>query len=210
MAFPVWMNTVLWVCILAIGAGLVIGTIIFAVWRFLQWKKYREFVVLILEEDEFGQMNVKFDSAGIFVDGRSNQKKFFLRGANVGLKIDDLKYAPCKDGKKLVMIQKFKGSDPKYVYYSVDRKTESVSFGMTEEDLNWGLAMYDRAQNTFEWKNKLLQYAPWMGLVFIGFIFLVVCIVTIKELKVIPEATSTLKDIVQQAVNSKAGTVILP
>jgi len=158
----------------------------------MMWKRFKEYEVIIFSEDEWGQKDIKFDQGGIYVDRKTNNKKFFLRYIAKGLDFEQLKYSHGSNGKKIVML--YKDNKGEYQYITPEFESDDgVSFSMGEEDLNWGLNSYEKAKNRFAWRNKLLQFAPWIGLVFVGFMFLILCIYVLKQFDVLKDVGLSLE-----------------
>lgn len=190
--FPAWVTTVIWVSLLIFGV-FIFGILVFYIgWRIRDYKRYKDYFVMIFNEDEWGQKDVKFDQGGIFVDKKTNNKKFFLRYTGVGMDFENLVYSHGNNGKKIVMLSKKKDSEYQYVKPEFKAK-QGIEFSMGEEDLNWGLNSYEKAKTAYEWRNKLLQFAPWMGLIFVGFVFLILCIYVLKQFDVLAQLGTSME-----------------
>ena len=76
-------------------------------WIFFRWKKYSQFTCVVWGRDGFGQLSETSDTAGIFVDRKTKNKRFFLRWGNVGLDPNNVPYV--KRGKKKIVYLLKKG-----------------------------------------------------------------------------------------------------
>jgi len=141
-------NLVLALMVLAIlGVGIWIG------WgRYKKWKRYEQFDCLIYARDGFGQLTKRWDKAGIFIDDKTNNKRFFLKKNNVGMSPDNVPVIP--GGKKpMVVLVQTSLKTFKYVYFNV---TDDIfTFSVGEEHVNWGINAYERQKKLYEgnwWK----------------------------------------------------------
>lgn len=183
---------------LAIGVGL--GMTGGSVWFYFFWRKYTEFKCIIWEKDGFGQLNERYDKAGIFVDGKTKNKRFFLKKANVGLDPDNVPYLPTR-GKKVVYLLRTGLKNFHFIRPTVSNPNIYLSVG--EEDVNWAINAYDRQKKLFD-QSMFMQYLPFMMLAFVSIIILVMFIYFFKEFDTLKDVAIALKE----AALATRGTVI--
>lgn len=187
--------------ILGVGGGI-------GVWRFFKWKRYNGFNVTIFAEDSFGQKVIRHDRGGIFVEGKTNNKKLFIEKENVGLDYDKLKYIIDSKGKKNIFLVCNKDKDYHFIYPEFVKPT-NLQFTMGEEDLNWGINAYERAKNAYDFKNMIMQYLPFAGLVFLGMIFIVFVVVVLKKFDVFVTLADKLHEIALVLKEASTNTQII-
>lgn len=188
---------------------LIVALVGLLIWKWKDYKRYGGYEVWIFEEDAYGQKRIFFDKAGIFVKRNTNAKKFFLKNRKIGLEIDGLKYSSSNKGnKKIVIISKSSDGNYKYVTPQFEEDGD-VNFYMTEEDLNWGLNAFDETIKTYDFRDKLLQYAPWLGLIFIGFLFLIIVFMVLKKFDMLPQVADSMKEAAASLAQGQMGTQVI-
>lgn len=198
---------------MALNFAIVIVTIIVSLaataglWLwFRHWKRYQQFNVVIWEKDGFGQITETTDKAGIFVDARTKNKRFFLKKNKVGLSPDNVPYLPGK--RKVVYLIKFGHKNFKYVNIRIE-ETGAISLKVGEEDVNWAVNAYQRSKNLFL-NNLLLQLLPFIALAFVSIIILIMFIYLFKKLDALAEIMKATQSIAQNAAAMTQGTVVIP
>lgn len=183
--------------ILIIGGLLVLG-----VWLFIKWKKYSQFKCVIWGRDAFGNIRQTVDDAGIFVDSKTKNKRFFLRKANVGLEPDDIPVV----GKKTVYLLRTGLKNFRFIKPSFDDGVFGIN--VSEEDVNWAVNAYERQKRLFN-QNILMQYLPFMLLGFVSIVILIIFIYFFKNFDVLKDVALELKEASVQIAQARAGTVIV-
>lgn len=197
--------------IVILGIIFFVGVIGIGVWLYMRWKRFKQFRCVIWERDGFGQVTETYDDAGIFVDGKTKNKRFFMKRANVGLEPDNIPYIPT--GKtKVVYLVRFGLKNFKFIKPTI--KSEKVEFQVGEEDVNWAINSYDRAKKAFL-QTLLGQLLPYMMLAFISIIILIMFIYLFKNLGVFADTAIALKDTATRlgeiaAYNMPNATVVIP
>jgi len=189
--------------LLIVGAVLIIITL-----AVLKWKKYQQFDCIIFEKDGFGQLREKADKAGIFVDKKTQNKRFFLRKNNVGLEPDNIPYISTQKGKKIVYILQTGLKNFTFLRFNIDTDIDKFKISVGEEDVNWAINAYERQKKLFS-TSLLMQLMPYIGIAFTSIIILVIFIYFFKgfgDLKVMAEA---LRDMSGHVENIKAGTTVI-
>lgn len=180
--------------IIVVITVLVLGTIVIvSLLLYLKWRKYQEYKCIIWEEDGFGQLNETYDTAGIFVDSKTKNKRFFMRKARVGLNPDSIPYLPSTRGKKKVYLLRTGLKNFTFIKPRINARTETLTLQVGEEDVNWAINAYERQKKLFN-QNVLLQYMPFIALGFVSIIILIIFIYFFKEFKTLKEMGVALKD----------------
>lgn len=154
------------ICALMIGAAML----------YLWWKKFTQFRCVIWERDGFGQLYESYDTAGIFVDKKTNNKLLFLRRNKVGLDPNNIPYVPRKSGKVIYLLKR---GLKNFSFIKPNIGFEKIELRMTEEDVNWGINAYERQKKLLH-QNALLLYMPYIMIAFVTIIILVIFIYFFK------------------------------
>lgn len=183
-----------------------IGFTILGTYLYLKWKQYQQFDIEIWQKDGLGQLNIKYDKAGIFVDSKTKNKRLFLKTHKVGLDPDNVPYMPSAGKRRKILLLQTGLKNFRYIKPSMTM--DSLSFIVGEEDVNWAINSYERQKRIFG-DSWLAQYLPFM---IIGFVSIIILILFINLFKVAPDmrdAAVALKEAAQAMAQAKAGTVIL-
>lgn len=184
-----------------IFGGSIVGAI---VWLYMRWRRHREFKCVIWGKDAFGQTYEKYDQAGIYVDGKTNNKRLYLKKNKVGLQADNVPYI--QSGKnKIIYLHQFGLKNFRFIKPKV---TDRIDFEVGEEDVNWGLNAYERGKKIFSF-DKMAQYMPFILLAFVSVIILILFIYLFRKFDVLADIFQTTNQMVQNAKELKAGTVIV-
>jgi len=192
-------DTALNIGIMLLGGLLACGLIGGGLWFFLKQKRYKQYKCVIWERDGFGQLTETYDKAGIFVDKKTNNKRFFMKKANVGLNPDNIPYIPGKS--KIVYMLRTGLKNFHFIKPNVSNPTINLSIG--EEDVNWAINAYDRQKRLFN-QNMLMQYLPFIALAFTSIIILIIFIYFFKDFAVLKDVAIALRD----ASLAQQGTII--
>jgi len=193
--------------ILILLFGLIfIGGVCFGLFLLVRRRKqYNQFKCIIWGRDAFGQLTETTDKAGIFVDTKTKNKRFFLKKAHVGLNPDNVPYI--QSGKvKIVYLLRTGLKNFQFIRPLI---ADNFSIDVGEEDVNWAVNAYERQKKLFS-SNVLLQYMPFIGLVFVSLIILIIFIYFFKDFAVLADVAEALKEAAQAFAQAQAGTVIVP
>lgn len=186
---------------------LVLGGIIVALYMFyLKRKKYREFKCIIWEINKKGDIvNETYDSGGIFVDKKTNNKRLYIKKANVGLSPDNVPYIQGTRGTKVVYLLRtgLKNFRP----ITPPRIEGSAAFEVGEEDVNWAINAYESQKKTFS-SSMLLQYMPYILLGFVCMVIMIIFIYFFKNFEVLKDVAVAFRDAASVLAQSRAGTVV--
>lgn len=156
----------------AIGVAIAVGMYLRRLTRFNQFK------VIIWEKDGLGNVAQKPDRAGIFVDPVTRNKRFFIKGANVGLEPDNIPYVQMGKHKFVYLVRT---GLMNYRFIKPTIAKEILTFDVGEEDVNWSINAYER-QKAVLMAKKWLQYLPYISLAVVSFVILIIFIYFFKEL----------------------------
>lgn len=207
---------------LALNAGVMIGSIIIfagvAVGLWFAWrihKRYSQYLCVVFEKDGAGQLVRSSDRAGIFVDSKTKNKRFFLKKANVGLEPDNVPYITSHGGgmftpSKTVFLLRTGLKNFQFISFDVLVSKEQKSFDLHvgEEDVNWAINSYERAKTMFA-SSMLMQLLPWIALAFVGVVMMVIFVYFFQKLDVIKEMAVALKEAATQIAQARSGTLVV-
>lgn len=174
------------------------------------WKKnkqYSEYTCVIFERDGLGQVSTKTDKAGIFVDPKTKNKRLYLKEHKVGLSPDNIPFIWDDSGKKFVYLLRLGLMNFHYINMKVSNPDVYLSVG--EEDVNWALDAFERANATFM-QHKLMQLMPYIALAFTGIIICIIFIYFFKNFGVLRDLGVSLKEAAVALQQAKSGTLVLP
>lgn len=183
----------------------IIGVAIFLFYnRYWRFKQYR---CVVFEKDGFGQLTKTYDSAGIFVDKKTGNKRFFLKKGFTGLNPDNVPYMKDDRGKKTVYLLKTGLKNYHYIKIGID--TENlVSIGVGEEDVNWAINAYERAKKTFS-NSMLMQLLPYLALGFVSVIIMVIFIYFFKNFSVLADVAKSFEEAAKNLAMANSGTTVI-
>jgi len=177
----------------------------FGLYKFMgKWKKYKEYQIVIWEKDGFGQWNEVVDKGGVFIDKATNNKRLFLKKANVGLTADNIPYLPGAKGKKVVYL--LRSGLKNFHLIRVNPAYPKVTLQVGEEDVNWAVNAYERqkklGKNTI-W-DKLLDHLP---MIIGSMVILIIFLYFFKNLTSLVEFGRYMKETAQIMIQMKTGMV---
>lgn len=189
---------------IVIGGGLIAGSI----WLLFRWRKYKQFKVIVWEKDGFGQLSESYDEGGIFVDSKTQNKRLFLKKANVGLDADSIPFLPNKVGGKSV-VYLFRNGLKNFHYIRPNIDNSKINLSVGEEDVNWAINAYERQKKMFN-QNMFLQYLPFIALAFVSIIILIMFIYFFKDFKTLAETAQAMQAAAKALAQAQGGTVVIP
>lgn len=169
-------------------------------------KRYKQFTCVIWGKDGFGQKTEQYDSAGIFIDTKTGNKRLFLKKLKVGLNPDNIPYIQ-NGNKKIIYFYRTGLKNLHYIKINVDEPAVTLTVG--EEDVNWATNAYERQKKLFS-QSLLMQLMPFIALAFVAIIILILFIYLFKDMGVIKEAALAFKDAVTIQAAASSGTTIIP
>jgi len=194
---------------------IVIGLILlviagFALYWIMKYKRYKQFKVVVWSIDKEkidSYITEGYDQAGIFVDRKTKNKRFFLLKGNVGLDPDEVPYIIDEKGKKVVYVLRTGLKNYHYIKPAVAYPNITLTVG--EEDVNWAVNSYERAKKMFS-QSTLLQWMPFIILGFVCIIILVIFVYFFKNFEVLRDVALAFKDAASEYAKSQMNTTIIP
>lgn len=190
-----------------IGSVVFVGAIIiFIVYMYMNYKRY-DTVCIIIERAAGGIPLLSRDMGGIYVEKRTNNKRFFLKASNAGLDPDNIPYIMNTKGQKIVYLLKTGLKNFRYLDLNV---FEDYNFKITvgEEDVNWALNAYERHKKVFG-STLLEKLLPYIGIAMMGVFILGMIVVVLKEMGVLKEVAIAFADAARAFSAAKSGTTII-
>jgi len=170
-----------------------------------QYKKWSQFNCVVWGIDAFGQVVQKTDKAGIFVDRKTQNKRFYMRKAKVGLDCNNVPYIPAGKGKTVYLLQT---GLKNFRFIKPDIAGDLLRFDVGEEDVNWAVNAYQGQKKIFS-QSMLMQYMPFIALAFVSIIILIMFIYFFKQFPVLKETAQALSEAAKAYSQSQGGTVVL-
>lgn len=183
-----------------------LGTVAGLGWLLVQWQKFGQFRCVIWSKDAFGHIRETYDKAGIFVDSRTKNKRFFMRKGKAGLDPDNVPVVYNKKGKAIVYL--YKSGEKNFSFLKPKINENNFSLEVTEEDINWALNDYQKAKIRFE-QSKLLQFMPYIALAFVSIIILVIFIYFFKDFDVLVQVANSLREAAIEIGKAKMNSTII-
>lgn len=175
-----------------------------AAYFFIQWKKYQEYKIVIWERDGLGNIRQYSDSAGIFVDKKTNNKRLFLKKSSVGLEPDNVPYVLVANKKTIYLVRR---GLKNFQFIKPVIKEDDFHFKVTEEDVNWAINAYERQKKIFQ-SNAFLQYLPFIMLAFVSIIILVIFIYFFKEFSTLKDVAIAMREAANAMLQVNSGVVL--
>lgn len=190
-----------------LGGILIIGGVFYVGLRlYLEWKRH-DTICIVLEEDGFGSTNMTMDKAGVYVDSKTKNKRFFLKQNNVGLNPDRIPYVKNVKGKKYVILRKIGLKNFNYVHLD-ELFTDNPRIVVGEEDVNWAINAYERQKKVFG-STLLQQLLPYIGLAIMGIFMLGMLALLFQKIGVLAEVAQAFEGAAQAFAQMNAGTAVI-
>jgi hypothetical protein len=199
-------SSALYIILIVLIIILALSVFGFGLYQYLQHRRYKEFKCYVYEKDGLGNVQCWIDQAGIFVDPKTHNKRFFMKKANVGLETDNVPYIKMPNGEKQVMIARTGLKNFSFIKLNIEVNKVNVSVG--EEDVNWAINSYERAKKLFT-QSLLMQLLPFIALAFVSIIILVIFIYFFKDFTVLKDVAISLKETAQALQQVQGGSAII-
>jgi hypothetical protein len=186
--------------------GIFIGACIGVFYWYKYNKRYSAFNVKIWQKDGTGFIHEKYDKAGIFIDKKTNNKRFFLKINKVGLNPDNVPFLPGPGGVKIVYLLQTGLKNFRFIKPNIAEEYVDVKVG--EEDVNWGVNSYERAKKLFA-TSTLMQYLPFLLFIVVVIVIMIIFIYLFKKFDVIKDAALALEHASQNLAAVNSGTTIV-
>ena len=116
--------------------GVFAGVLTFSIMLIKKNRRFNGFTCIVWKKDGFGQLDQELDQAGVFVEKVTNNKRLYLKKANVGLSPDDIPYIPCGKTKFVFL---FRTGLKNFQFIKPIINNEGIVLRVGEEDVNWAL-----------------------------------------------------------------------
>jgi len=157
-----------------------------ALFKYLRYKK--KVIYFYKEGDK--ELKRGEDKGGVFLDKKTNSKRFFLKKMDSSLDADSIDKSTFCD---IVFLWKKGEKSFAPLEFNIDDNKNLLNLIVGEEDLNWALNTYEREKKRHDRTSLLLQYAPYISLLVVAMVFLVVFIYFFKRLDVLQSFGENLK-----------------
>ena len=196
---------------LVIIGTLIIGSICIFIFFKIRDKKRYDTNCIILEKCNNNLIHTK-DIAGIYVDNKTNNKRFFLKSNNVGLNPDNVPFIIDSTGKKTVFLYKFGLKNFQYININAD-SFGALSINVGEEDVNWGINAYEKQKKIFG-TTLLEKLLPYIGIALMGLFILGMIVVIMRDIKELMPLMKDLAEALKQTAialaQANSGTTVIP
>jgi hypothetical protein len=194
---------------LVVGALVIIGIILGGYFLYLdKVKKYQQFKCIIWSRDGFGNPTQKTDGAGIFVDKDTQNKRFWMKNAKVGLSPDNVPYIQVGKDKLVYLIQV---GLKNFRYIGLKELWDNpnyIKFTVGEEDVNWAINAYEKQKKLFG-DNWLAQYLPFIILAFVCMIILILFVTLFNKFPLMKDMLQQMVEISKYLAQAKTGTTVI-
>ena len=193
-------NNMLTVAMMALILLFVIGLIGGGMYIYFWWKKYQQYNCIIFKEGKF----IGKDEAGIFVDRKTKNKRFFLRKNKVGLNPNNVPYFVGDKGKKTVFLQQVGLKNFRYI----DISLEPLNFEVGEEDVNWAIQDFELAKTTFA-DSLIMKLMPYISLILVSIIIVIIFMYFFKEFSTLKDVAIAFKEAAIALADAQTGTKVI-
>ena len=191
-----------------LGGIVIIGLVFYVVLRiYLSWKRH-DTKCWIFNEDGFGSTSMSTDVAGVYVDNKTKNKRFFLKSNNVGLNPDKIPYVRNSKGKKYVFLRQVGLKNFNYIKLD-DLFTDDPGIAVGEENVNWAINAYERQKKVFG-STLLQQLLPYIGLAIMGIFILGMIVVLFQKIGVLVDVAQAFEGAAKAFAQAKSGTSVIP
>lgn len=168
----------------ALNLGLIVVLIIvasgllgFVAYAIMQYKRYTQYKVRIWERDGFGQMCETSDTAGMFVDRKTNNRLLFCRKNKIAMDPNNIPFIP-QGRNKVIMLLKVGMKNFRFIKPVIS--DQDVTYEIGDPDVNTALNEYDRQVKLLN-DNTLLMWMPYIAIVFTSVMILVIFVYFFKN-----------------------------
>lgn len=186
------------ISILFVGALAAGGTMLY-----LWYRKYTQFDCVILNP---ANKSITKDTAGIFVDSKTKNKRFFMRKSNVGLDPDNVPYMFGQGGRRIVFLIQDGLKNFRYLNLKFSDNTPQILVG--EEDVNWAINAYEKQKKLFS-NTLLAQLLPILIIAIPSMVILIIFVYFFKNFDVLRDVAVQLKEAAVAIAQAKAGTLVV-
>lgn len=194
--------------VVLVVAGLILVAVLVGIIMALsQTRKYNQYKLVIFQNDGLGHVTWRTDDGGVFVDGKTGNKRLFLKNSHVGLEPDNIPFIPTSTGKRIVMLLQTGLKNYKYINPTIS--TDLINFTVGEEDVNWAINEFEASKKRFNF-DKLAQYMPFIILAFCFIVIAIMMVSIFQKLPQIKEIAVEMKAVAQLLAQARTGTTVIP
>ena len=163
--------------------------------------------VRIFTFDGFGNPVQQKDVGGVFVNNRTKHKRFWLK-KNKGMNLDPDKIKPISSGKgRVVYMVKYSEKDWRYLDMNLS-PNPGFSVNIGEQEVNWWISEKARWEKVI-FPDKLLAWLPWIGLFFIGIIFVIVVVTIFNKFEIFQVISDNIREAAASLAQAKTGQAVI-
>jgi hypothetical protein len=193
--------------IIIVVIALIVGAIVTALMlAYLNLRKYKQFRIIIFEKDGAGNTVTRQDEAGVFVDGKTGNKRLFLHYASVGLSPDNIPFIGIGKERWVFLLRT---GLKNFRYINVDFDGNLIKFTVGEEDVNWATNVYEAQKKRFA-QGWLAQYLPFIIIGFTSIIMLIMFVWLFNKIGTIQQIADTMLIVADKLAAASSGTTIIP
>lgn len=199
--------SMVWTAITVVLTTVFIGiAVIIGVRQYLNWKRY-DTLVYIIEHASGDTLMISSDQGGVYVEKKTNNKRFFLKKNDVGLNPDNIPYIINSKGQKAVFVLK---TGLKNFHYLDMKFLKDLKFKVEvgEEDVNWALNAYEKHKKVFG-ETLLQKLLPYIGIALMGLFILAMIVVVLQKMNVLVEVAEAFKEVAKINAQAGSGTAII-
>jgi len=192
-----------------IGIIIIFGIIGFLLYMFYQQDKRYDTNVDVFEMDGLGRPKLTYDFGGIFIDKKTNAKRFWLKKGKVGLNCDNVPSIPLDKGKRKKTVYLLRIGEKNYRFINIklpDRSDIHIDVG--EEDVNWALNSYEREKKRYAtsfWE----KVAPYAVMALTVVFVIIVFALFIQKFDVLADVAKALSAAAEAMRQASTGTTII-
>ena len=123
------LSVVIWLIFIGV-VGTLIGV---GAYFLMNQRRYKQYECQVWEKNGFDQLELYTDDAGIFIDKKTRNKRFFLKKGKVGLNPDKIRYVK-RGNKRIVYLYKTGLKNYHIVYIVLWNNSNGY---MSHRGINW-------------------------------------------------------------------------
>lgn len=198
---------------IALTAGIVsfvtiiVGTVVILLVRqIIIWKRY-DTITYIIEHASGDTLMISKDMGGVYVEKKTNNKRFYLKDNDVGLDPDNIPFIINRKGQKAVFLLKTGLKNFRYLDLGY-LKDQKFTIEVGEEDVNWALNAFERHKKIFG-TSLLEKLLPYIGIALMGVFILGMIAIVLQKLDVLTEVAEAFRKAAEALAQAKSGTTIV-
>jgi len=184
----------------------IIGVIAFV--GYLKYKDYKRYTdVCIILEKAGDNVVMDKDLGGVFIDNKTNNKRFFLKKHQVGLDPDNIPWVPGSKGQRYVYLLRVGLKNFRYLNMRIPADGKFI-ITVGEEDVNWALNAYEKYKKIFG-STLLQQLLPYIGIALMGVFILAMFVLLFNKIGILTEVAKAFEEAAKAFAQAKSGTTVI-